>query len=106
MRYAALEGGKQAICFSSGLAVSNALIQGLEPGDHIVAPDDVYWGLSKVIHEVFGNWCLETTYVDMTNIDDFHAALRPATRLVWVETPSNPLMKVTDLTSIAALVAS
>jgi cystathionine gamma-synthase len=100
---ASLEGGKHAICFSSGLAVATALVQGLEPGDHIIAPDDVYWGLRNVIGEVFGRWGIETSYVDMTNIDDFHAALRPATRLVWVETPSNPLMKVTDLTSIAAL---
>src|SRR3954468_13409805 len=98
-----LEGGTQALTFSSGLAVSTALVQGLEPGDHIVAPDDVYWGLRKVIGEVFGKWGLETTYVDMTNIDDFHAALRANTRMVWVETPSNPLMKITDLTSIAAL---
>ena len=83
--------------------MATALVQGLEPGDHIIAPDDVYWGLRKVIGEVFGKWGLETSYVDMTSIDDFHAALRPNTRLVWVETPSNPLMKVTDLTSIAAL---
>ncbi len=100
---ASLEGGKHAICFSSGLAVVTALVQGLEPGDHIIAPDDVYWGLRNVIGEVFGRWGIEISYVDMTNIDDFHAALRPATRLVWVETPSNPLMKVTDLASIAAL---
>jgi cystathionine gamma-synthase len=100
---ASLENGRQALCFSSGLAVATALVQGLEPGDHIIAPDDVYWGLRKVIGEVFGKWGIETSYVDMTNIDDFHAALRPNTRLVWIETPSNPLMKVTDLTSIAAL---
>ena len=100
---AALEGGTQALCFSSGLAVATALVQGLEPGDHIVAPDDVYWGLRKVIGEVFGKWGLETTYVDMTSIDDVHAALRPNTRLVWMETPSNPLMKITDLAAIAAL---
>src|ERR1044071_3818463 len=100
---AALDGGKQALCFSSGLAVANALVQGLEPGDHIVAPDDVYWGLRKVIGEVFGKWGLETSYVDMTNLDAVSEALRPATRMVWVETPSNPLMKVTDLLSIAAL---
>ena len=100
---ASLELGKAALYFSSGLAVATALMQGLEPGDHIIAPDDVYWGLRKVIGEVFGKWGLETTYADMTDIDDFHAALRPNTRLVWVETPSNPLMKVTDLTAIAAL---
>jgi cystathionine gamma-synthase len=59
--------------------------------------------LRKVIDDIFGKWGLQTTYVDMTDLDDVHAALRPATRLVWVETPSNPLMKVTDLTAIAAL---
>jgi len=98
-----LEGGKDALVFSSGLAVATALVQGLEPGDHIVAPDDVYWGLRKVIGDVFGKWGLETSYVDMTDLDAVSAALRPATRMVWVETPSNPLMKVTDLLSIAAL---
>jgi cystathionine gamma-synthase len=100
---ASLEGGKEALCYGSGLAVATALVQGLEPGDHIIAPDDVYWGLRKVIGEVFGKWGLQTSYVDMTSIDDFHAALRPNTRLVWLETPSNPLMKITDLTAIAAL---
>lgn len=100
---AALEGGKQALCFASGLAVATALIQGLEPGDHIVAPDDVYWGLRKLISDLFGKWGLETSYVDFADIDAFHAALRPNTRLVWVETPSNPLMKITDLPAIAAL---
>jgi len=100
---ASLEGGNEALCFSSGLAVVNAVIQGLEPGDHIVAPDDVYWGMRKVVDDVFGKWGLQTSYIDMTSIDEFHAALRPNTRLVWVETPSNPLMKITDLTAIAAL---
>src|SRR5579885_3647792 len=61
-----LEGGKEALVFSSGLAVSTAIVQGLEPGDHILAPDDVYWGLRKVIGDVFGKAGLETTYIDMT----------------------------------------
>ncbi len=64
---AALEGGKEALAFSSGLAVATALIQGLEPGDHILAPNDVYYGLRQVIGGVFGKWPLETTYVDMTD---------------------------------------
>ena len=79
-------------------------MQGLEPGDHIVAPDDVYWGLRKVIGDVFGKAGLETSYVDMTQLDDVRAAMRPNTRLVWIETPSNPLMKVTDLAAIAEIV--
>src|SRR5712692_1190770 len=81
---AELEGGKEALVFSSGLAVATALVQGLEPGDHIVAPDDVYWGLRKVIGEVFGKAGLLTTYVDMTDLDEVRGAVRPNTRLLWV----------------------
>jgi len=98
---AELEGGKEALVFSSGLAVATALVQGLEPGDHILVADDVYYGLRKVIHGVFGKWNLETTYVDMTEPEAVREAIRPTTRLIWVETPSNPLMKVTDLAAIA-----
>ena len=80
-------------------------MQGLEPGDHIIAPDDVYWGLRKVIGDVFGKAGLETSYVDMTQPRRSSARrMRPHTRLVWVETPSNPLMKVTDLAAIAEIV--
>jgi cystathionine gamma-synthase len=101
---AEVEGGKEALVFSSGLAVATALVQGLEPGDHIVAPDDVYWGFRKVIGDVFGKWNLETSYVDMTQPRELRAALRPTTRLVWLETPSNPLMKITDLAAVAEIV--
>ncbi|HJT87704.1 MAG TPA: aminotransferase class I/II-fold pyridoxal phosphate-dependent enzyme, partial [Bryobacteraceae bacterium] len=100
---AELEGGKEALVFSSGLAVATAVIQGLEPGDHIVAPDDVYWALREVIGGVFGKWGLETTYVDTTRPDQVRAALRANTRLIWLETPSNPLMKITDLAAIAVI---
>ncbi len=98
---AELEGGKEALAFSSGLAVVTALIEGLEPGDHIVAPEDVYWGLRKVMGSVFGKWQLETTYVDMTEPDLVRAAIRPNTRLIWVATPSNPMMRIVDLEGIA-----
>jgi cystathionine gamma-synthase len=98
-----LEGGKEALVFSSGLAAATAVIQGLEPGDHILAPDDVYFALREVIGGVFGKWGLETTYIDTTNLDAVRAALGSNTRLIWLETPSNPLMKVTDLTAIASL---
>jgi cystathionine gamma-synthase len=100
---AALEGGKQALAFSSGMAVATAILQGLEPGDHILAPDDVYYGFRKLVGEVFAKAGLETDYVDMANLDAVRDAIRPATRLVWVETPSNPLLKIADLTGIAAI---
>jgi cystathionine gamma-synthase len=100
---AALEGGTEALAFPSGMAAVNAIIQGLEPGDHIIAPDDVYYGLRKVIAEVFGKWRLEVSYVDMTDLNAVNAAVRPQTRLIWVETPSNPLLKITDLSAITAI---
>jgi len=100
---ASLEGGKEALAFSSGLAVATALLQGLEPGDHIVAPADVYFGLRQVIGGVFAKWPLETTYVDMTDIAAVKAAMRPNTRLVLIETPSNPLLQITDLAAVARM---
>jgi cystathionine gamma-synthase len=100
---AALEGGKEALAFSSGLAVGTALLQGLEPADHIIAPDDVYYGLRQVIGGVFAKWPLETSYVDMTDLAAVRAAVRPNTRLVLIETPSNPLMKITDLMAVARI---
>jgi len=100
---AVLEGGKDALAFSSGMAVATALLQGLEPGDHIIAPDDCYYGLRQVIGSVFVKWPLDVTYVDMTNLNALRAAVRPATRLILIETPSNPLMKIVDLVAVARL---
>lgn len=99
----ALEGGKEAIVFSSGLAVLTALIQGLEPGDHILAPQDVYYGLRQLFQTVFAKWPIEVSYVDMTDLDAVRAATRANTRLVWVETPSNPLLRITDLKEVAGI---
>ena len=100
---AALEGGKEALVLPSGLAVLTAVLQGLEPGDHIIVPEDVYYGLRQVLRTVFAKWPLEVTYVDMTDLKAVRSALLPATRLVWVETPSNPLLKISDLAGIAEI---
>jgi len=100
---AALEGGKEALAFSSGLAVLTAIVQGLEPGDHIIAPTDVYYGLKQVIGQVFAKWPIETDYVEMTDLDAVRSAVRPGTRLIWIETPSNPLLKITDLAAVAQI---
>jgi len=100
---ATLEGGKEGLAFASGLAVASAVLQGLEPGDHAIFPDDVYWALRKVIGDVFKHAGLLVDYVDMTDLDAVRAAIRPATRLVWVESPSNPLLKITDLAAVAQI---
>lgn len=100
---AALEGGERALAFPSGIAVAAAVLQALSPGDHILAPDDVYHGFRKAVDGVFDHMALETTYVDMCEPAMVAAALRPNTRLIWLETPSNPLLKITDLAAIAAM---
>ncbi|MEZ5401313.1 MAG: aminotransferase class V-fold PLP-dependent enzyme [Bryobacteraceae bacterium] len=100
---AAIEGGKEALALSSGLSVVAAVVQGLEPGDHLLLSDDTYYGARKVIHEVFAKWPLETTYADFRSPDAVRAAMRPNTRLVWFETPSNPLLKIVDLAAIGEI---
>src|SRR5581483_3471148 len=77
-----LEGGTDAICFASGLAAATAIVQGLEPGDHLIIPDDVYWGLRKVLGELFRKSQIATTYVDMSDPAAVRAAIRPETRLI------------------------
>lgn len=100
---ASLEGGQSAIAFPSGLAVPTAIIHGLKPGDHILAPDDVYHGFRRVLDSVFQNWGLETSFVDMTDLSAVQNALRSNTRLIWIETPSNPLLKITDIEQVAKI---
>jgi cystathionine gamma-synthase len=100
---AALEGGAEALAFSSGLAVVTAVVQGMEPGDHLIFPDDVYYGLRRVVGEVFEKWKLDVAFVDMTDPAAIEAAIKPSTRLLWVETPSNPMMKICDLAAIAQI---
>lgn len=100
---AAIEGGTEALAFASGMGVLNAVLQGLEPGDHIIAPEDVYYGMRVLIREVFAKAQLEVSYVDMTDLNAARSAVRPSTRLLWVETPSNPLLRITDMAAIAEI---
>jgi cystathionine gamma-synthase len=100
---AALEGGALAVAFASGMAAAMAVFQTLAPGDHAVAPLDAYFGTSKLLREHFVPWGLEVTFADLTDLAAVRAALRPKTRLIWTETPSNPTIAVTDLGAIAAI---
>jgi cystathionine gamma-synthase len=99
----ALEGGAAAAAFASGSAATAAVFQALAPGDHVVAPHDAYYGTGRMLRETWSRWGLETTFVDMTAPENVEAALREATRLVWVESPSNPLWKVADIARIAEI---
>jgi cystathionine gamma-synthase len=100
---AELEGGAAAAAFASGMAATAAIFQSLAPGDHVIVPDDSYYITRKLLAEVYSRWGLEHTPVNMTNPAAVAAVLRPSTRLIWIETPSNPLMRVTDITAIVAL---
>lgn len=107
---ALLEGGEAgnavAAAFGSGSAATAAVFQALAPGDHVIAPDDCYHGTAKMLREVFAPWGLQTNFVDMTDEDAVLQAVQPNTRLVWVETPSNPLLKITDIARMADIAKS
>jgi cystathionine gamma-synthase len=100
---AALEEGADAAAFASASAATAAIFQALAPGDHVVAPVDAYHGTQRLLRDTFTRWGLATTFVDMTDLAAVRAAVRPATRLIWVETPSNPLWKVTDVAAVAEI---
>src|SRR5438876_369358 len=100
---AALEGGEAAAAFASGSAATSAVFLALQPGDHVVAPIDAYHGTSRLLRETFSRWGLEATFVDMTDAAAVRRAVKRTTRLVWVETPSNPLWKVTDVAAIGEI---
>src|ERR671923_1227724 len=102
----ALEGGAGAVAFSSASAATSAVFLALQPGDHVVAPIDAYYGTGKLLREVYAGWGLETTFVDMTDVTAVEKAVRPTTKLVWAESPSNPLWKVTDLARIGDIARS
>jgi len=100
---AELEGGASAIAFSSGLAATSAVFQVLAPGDHVIAPEDAYYGTLKLLREVFGPWGLQADACDMSDLSAVERLLRPNTKVVWVETPSNPLLRVVDIAALAGL---
>ena len=102
-RLAALEGGAGAACFASGMAAAGAVFHTLAAGDHVIAPSDCYHGTAALLRDVFARWGLEASFVDLTDEAQLTAALRPNTGVVWVETPSNPLLKITDVERTAAI---
>lgn len=100
---AALEGAEHGLAFASGMAAIDTLCKLLDPGDHVVAGDDVYGGTFRLFDKQYAKYGLEFAYVDTTNLPAVQAALRPNTRWVWLETPSNPRLKVVDLRALARL---
>lgn len=100
---AALEEGEVAIAFSSGSAATTSVLQALAPGDHVIAPNDAYTGTTAILRSLLQPWGLQVSFVDLTDLDAVQEAVQPNTRLIWVETPSNPMLKVTDIAAVAAI---
>jgi cystathionine gamma-synthase len=100
-----LGGGERggALCFGSGMAATTTVLQTLAPGDHLVLSSDVYGGTYRVIARVFAQWGLDFTAVDMTNLDAVKQATTARTRMVWVETPTNPLLGIVDIAAVAEI---
>jgi cystathionine gamma-synthase/cystathionine gamma-lyase len=100
---AALEGGRRGFAFASGSAATLTLLHTLRPGDHVVSGDDVYGGTFRLFDKVLKPMGIETTFVDMRHLDRVEGAIRDKTRLVWMETPTNPLLKVFDIAAVAKI---
>lgn len=98
-----MEGGKAAIVFSSGMAAGAGILQTLPSGSHVVFSDDIYVTFRRLSQEFLPRWGIQSTIVNMTNEKEVKSAIRPDTRLVWVETPSNPLMKILDIKTISEI---
>ncbi|MDP7558440.1 MAG: PLP-dependent aspartate aminotransferase family protein [Candidatus Marinimicrobia bacterium] len=100
---AAIEGGKYGICFSSGMSAVDSCMKLLKSGDHVICSDDVYGGVSRHFDNILVRYGLEFTYVNTSEPEKVKAAIQPNTKMLWVETPTNPLLKVTDLEAMAKI---
>src|SRR5438874_4220917 len=100
----ALEDGATAAAFASGTGATMAIFQALAPGDHVLAHVDAYYGTSRLLREIFLRWGLEADFIDMSDLAAVKKALRKKTRLAWMETPSNPLLKFVDIAAVMQIV--
>jgi cystathionine beta-lyase/cystathionine gamma-synthase len=98
---ASLEGGSWGLAFASGMAATSAVLSILRPGDHVVASDDLYGGTYRLFERVLAHYGVSITYVAGASADGYRAAVRPGTRLVWLETPTNPLLHLVDIAAVA-----
>ncbi len=98
---AALEGGKHGLCFASGLAAINTILNLLKSGDHVVAGDDLYGGTWRLFERLYAGFGITFSYVDLADLDALRRAVRPTTRFIFAETPTNPLLEICDLAAVA-----
>lgn len=100
---AALEGAQHGLCFASGMAAIDTLLRLIKPGEHVLASNDVYGGTYRLFTRVLREYGLHFDFVELAELDRVRAAIRPNTRLIWVETPTNPLLKIADLAALAEI---
>ena len=100
---AALDSGKYGVAFSSGMAAVDSCLKLLKSGDHVICSDDVYGGTYRLFNQLLINYDMHFTYVDTSFPDKIEKAIRPETKMIWVETPTNPLLKITDLNAVAKI---
>lgn len=100
---AALEGASHGIAFASGMAAEDALLRQLRPGDHLLIPNDAYGGTYRLVSQVHAPAGIDFSVVATHDLDSIEAAIRPETRIIWVETPTNPLLQITDISAVADL---
>ncbi|MCH8194886.1 MAG: aminotransferase class I/II-fold pyridoxal phosphate-dependent enzyme, partial [Chloroflexi bacterium] len=98
---ASLEKARFGLCYASGCSAEAAVLHLLKAGDHVVLCDDVYGGTNRLFHHVFNKAGIEVTLVDMTDLDAFDGAFRDSTKVVWLETPTNPTLKIIDIARVA-----
>jgi cystathionine beta-lyase/cystathionine gamma-synthase len=101
--FAAIENANYALAFSSGVAATDAVIKLLEPGDEVICANDMYGGTYRLFTKIFEKFGIKFIYVDTTNVSNISAAITSKTKLVWLETPTNPLMNITDIAAVAAV---
>ena len=101
-----LEGGESAIAYASGSAATMAVFQSLAPGDHVIAPNDAYYGTLRQLREIFEGWGVALDTPDMVDVGAVARLVRPETKIIWVETPSNPLVRIVDIGRMAELAHS
>jgi cystathionine gamma-synthase len=100
---AQLENGESCFAFSSGMAAISAILQSLKTGDHVILPDDVYYNIYSLTTDVFERWGLQTTTVDMSDLEQVKQAIKENTKMIWAETPSNPQLKITDIQELSSI---
>src|SRR4029453_4606708 len=98
-----IDAGEKALAFSSGMAAGTALLQALPAGAHVLLPDDSYYSFRAIASEYFKKWTMTFDVIAMESVDTVRRAMRPETKLVWMESPSNPLMKIVDIRAVAQL---